>query len=120
MEQEIGWYLTRPGRGLLISGVMQESFGNGAFRLDLSPRLAWDFKLSKSMGFYVRPYLQLGYSLLSSGATKHGFNLQFGLEPRISYENKAIFFMRIFSINMFVSSDIHVRYSLLFGGALTF
>ena len=120
MEQEIGWYPNRPGRGLLLSGVMQESFGNGTFRIDLSPRLAWDFKLSKSLGFYVRPYVQLGYSLLSSATTKHGFNLQFGLEPRISYENRALFFMRIFSIDMFVSSNIHARYALLFGGALTF
>ena len=115
-----GYHLFGTGDGPALGASMQFGFSDGYFSTAVGPRFWWDIQVVDGLGLYLTPVAQVGYSLLSNGATNHYLHLQFGFEPRLVLSDRGVIFLRFFTMDVMFGSTVAARYDLMFGGGVTF
>jgi hypothetical protein len=121
LEQEFGYHFSGDNEGPALGGMLAESFGFGAFALQVGPKFWWDIKIS-DMAIYITPHAMLGYGgFFGGGAEAHTFNWEFGAEGRVILGDRFLLSFRPVGIDFFAGDGgLLVNYNLMFGGGVTF
>ncbi len=126
LAQEIGYHVSGNGKGFALGGSMEEGFGDNLIRLQPGFKMWWDIQPSSDLGFYIAPTMKLGYAFFTvdagiASADTHTFNAQVGVEGKIVLADRAIVFLRPFTLDTFTNEDgVLLTYDVMVGGAVTF
>ena len=107
--------------GPAIGAMLAETFGFGAFLLQVGPKFWWDIPITDA-AIYITPQAELGYAgAFGGGASAHFFNWEFGLEGRIILGDRGLLIFRPIGFDFFAGGGgFTVAYDLMLGGGVTF
>jgi hypothetical protein len=140
MTQTFGYHFMGNSSGPALGLSTQEAFGNGWFTFEVGPQFWWDIQPAQRVGFYITPFVQLGYALLSYSDPRvqlgtsyayHSFNINFGARAKFILADRWILFFQPFAINIYIGENTYhawfnsqtfvaVRFDLQFAGGVTF
>jgi hypothetical protein len=121
LSEAFAWHLSGNGAGLAAGAEVQESFGNGVFGFEVGPKVAYDFAIIPDVGFYLSPSVMMGIAIASGyGQSAAAFDMQLGIEAKLLLNDRALLFMRPFSLDIAVGDALAVRYDLILGGGVAF
>jgi hypothetical protein len=120
LAQALQMHLNGSGDGLALGGEVQESVGNGEFTFQLGPKAWYDFAIVPDLGIYLAPSAMIGLSFSTMYSSVAAFNMQYGIEAKMVFEDRALLFFRPFTLDIGVGNQTFVRYDIMFGGGVTF
>lgn len=129
MTQLFGVHFMGSSRGPALGISTQEAFGNDWFTFEVGPQFWWDIQVIPDRAFYIAPFAQMGYAVVSvsygtpffgGSATAHFFNLQFGARAKVILNDRLVLYFQPFSMNMYIGDTFAVRFDLQVGVGVTF
>ena len=129
IAQEAGWHINGSATGFAVGLVLQQSFGDSLTSFQIGPKAWYTIQVLSNVGFYIVPFIHLGYSHASFSAdtrvgpfsnSENFFNWQFGAEGRLVIADRFFALVRPVTFDFFHGDNFGLRYDFLVGGGVTF
>lgn len=94
IANSIGYHLNGTAHGPALGGNFDIGFSAGGVALIFGGRFWWDIPVARRMAIFVAPFIQPGLALFIAGAATPAFDLQFGVEGKITLHRRLLLTLR--------------------------
>ena len=135
VEAAFAYHFSKGPTGLALGGVFGLAFGNQLTTIEVGARVWWDFQPLAAYGFYLGPFVQVGWRFFTDhrcyagigGAMLCGqstsdsfFGVALGVDARLLFSDRWFLLFRPAGFTLDFGSETASRYELVFGGGVTF
>lgn len=133
---DFGYHFSGDGEGPAIGASIEQSYDGFYFMFNPAFKFWYDIQIVDDLGIYVAPLAKAGYALeVCDGVrfnrfygcgTGHAFNIGFGVEGRVVFDDRWMVFFRPVQVDTFAGDfgagrdAILFNYDIMIGGMVTF